>query len=37
MQQSLSQMIVFDKLDREFELLFDFKIVYATVPDISYT
>ena len=37
MQHALSGPIVFDKLPREFELLFDFKATYATVPDLSYT
>ena len=36
MQKSLSRTIVFDKLAREFELLFDFKASCIAVCDISY-
>ena len=37
MQKSLSCTIVFDKLVREFKLLFDFKASCVAVRDISYT
>ena len=36
MQQALSGRVVFDKLAREFELLFDFKVTCAKVPNFSY-
>ena len=36
MQQALSGRVVFDKLAEEFELLFDFKVVCAKVPNFSY-
>ena len=36
MQQALSGRVVFDKLAREFESLFDFKVVCAKVPNFSY-
>ena len=29
-------MVVFDKLSKEFKLLFDFKATCAAVPDVSY-
>ena len=37
MQQDLSGRVVFDKLAGEFELLFDFKVACAKVPNFSYT
>ena len=37
MQQALSGRVVFDKLAEEFELLFDFKVSCAKVPNFSYT
>ena len=36
MQQSLSGRTIFDKLDSEFELMFDFKATYAKAPETSY-
>ena len=36
MQQTLSGRVVFDKLAEEFELLFDFKVQCAKVPNFSY-
>ena len=36
MQQALSGRVVFDKLAEEFELLFDFKVSCAKVPNCSY-
>ena len=36
MQQALSGKVVFDKLDSDFELLFDFKATCSKVPKISY-
>ena len=36
MQQSLSGRTIFDKLDSEFELMFDFKATYAKAPKTSY-
>ena len=36
MQQALSGKVVFDKLARDFELLFDFKATCSKVPKISY-
>ena len=36
MWQALFGRVVFDKLAEEFELLFDFKIACAKVPNISY-
>ena len=35
-QQSLSGKIVIEKLDRDFEMLFDFKDICAKFPDFSY-
>ena len=37
MQQDLSGRVVFDKLFEEFELLFDFEVSCAKVPNFSYT
>ena len=36
MQQALFGRVVFDKMAGEFELLFDFKVAYAKVPNFSY-
>ena len=36
MQQALFARVVFDKLDGEFESLFDFKVKCAKVPKFSY-
>ena len=36
MHQALSGRVMFDKLAKEFELLFDFKVTCAKVPNISY-
>ena len=36
MQQALSGRVMFDKLAEEFELLFDFKVSCAKVPNFSY-
>ena len=36
MQQAMSGRVVFDKLAREFKLLFDFKVACAKVPNLSY-
>ena len=36
MQQALSKRVMFDKLAEEFELLFDFKVLCAKVPNFSY-
>ena len=36
MQQSLSRKIIFDKLDSEFDLLFDFKTTCDEVPETLY-
>ena len=36
MRQALSGRVVFDKLAREFKLLFDFKVACAKVPNLSY-
>ena len=37
MQQALSRKAVFDKLAREFQLIFDFKVACTKLPDLSYT
>ena len=37
MQQALSGKVVFDKLDSDFELLFDFKATCSKVPKTSYS
>ena len=37
MQLDLFGIVVFDKLFKEFELLFDFKVSCAKVPNFSYT
>ena len=37
MQHALSRKNIIDKLAGEFELLYDFKATYATVPNFSYT
>ena len=37
MQQDMSGRVVFDKLVEEFELLFDFKVTCAKVPNLSNT
>ena len=37
MQQALSGRFVFDKLAREFELLFDFKVTCTKLLELSYT
>ena len=36
MQHDLSVRVLFDKLVEEFELLFDFSVTCAKVPNISY-
>ena len=36
MQQDLSGRVMFDKMDEEFKLLFDFKVTCAKVPNLSY-
>ena len=36
MQQALSGRVMFDKLAEEFKLLFDFRVMCAKVPNISY-
>ena len=36
MQEALFERVLFDKLAEEFKLLFDFKVVCANVPNISY-
>ena len=37
MQKALSRRVLFDKLAENFELLFDFKVSCAKVPNFSYT
>ena len=36
MQQSLLGKVIVDKLNRDFELMFDFKAACAEVPETSY-
>ena len=36
MQEALFERVLFDKLAEEFELLFDFKVSCAKVPNFSY-